>query len=379
MKAQWRVSFFFIVTAIAILSFWNYKNRVYDWDMPGYIGCLYNLKFPDSPDKIRVLTYQEIKKDAPETEYRDILGTLPVQDKIRQSFATNTQSFMEQLPYFQIKVGYNLAILVMYELGFSSPDSVIVLSAISYFFSGLLLFFALKIIFPENYLLTSFLTVGIMVLPPMTYMSRVATPDMFIFQFLLIFMIGFLKNWGKWIMFIILFAITFTRPDYVPFTLSYLAVLFVYGYFKNKKLDLTLVIQGVIILLLYFTIIKLFNYPGWKHLFYDTFIQRRAFISGPPPNFSMKEYLDILFIKIIYFKKVTLTAVGLLGLTFYFSKDSWIRTCALLIFVNIYIKFLFFPHSAGLRFFFGLIMMLLILFLYALSKKYNGFKLRKIV
>jgi hypothetical protein len=76
---------------------------------------------------------------------------------------------------------------------------------------------------------------------------------------------------------------------------------------------------------------------------------------------------------------VTVVSFGLLGLTFYLSKDSWIRTLAVIILVNIYIKFLFFPHSSGLRFFFGYIMMLLIVFLYALSKKYNGFKLRKIV
>lgn len=62
MKTEWRISFFFIIIIIAVLSFWNYKNRVYDWDMPGYIGCLYSLKYPDAPDKIRQLTYSEIRK-----------------------------------------------------------------------------------------------------------------------------------------------------------------------------------------------------------------------------------------------------------------------------------------------------------------------------
>ncbi|MDQ0592447.1 hypothetical protein QFZ37_000816 [Chryseobacterium ginsenosidimutans] len=378
MKTKWRISFFFILTTITFLSFWNYKNRIYDWDMPGYIGCLYTLKFPDSPDKIRKLTYTEIQKKAPDLEFKDILGTLKPVDKARQAFANNTQAFNEQLPYFQIKVGYNLGILIFYELGFSSPDSVTFLSIISYFISGLLIFFILKFIFPENYILGTVLTVIIMLLPPMTYMSRVATPDMFILQFLLIFMIGLLKKWTSWIMFLVLFAITFTRPDYIPFTLSYLGFAGVYEYSKNKKLNFNFVVQGVILLILYFAIIKLSHYPGWKHLFYDTFIHRRSFISVQSPDFSVKEYLEIIFKKIIYFKKVTITSFGLLGLTFYLSKDSWVRTCAVIILVNIYIKFLFFPHSSGLRFFFGYIMMLLIIFLYALSKKYNGFKLRKI-
>ncbi|SMP02660.1 hypothetical protein [Chryseobacterium profundimaris] len=377
MKSGWRISFFFIVIIIAALSFWNYKNRVYDWDMPGYIGCLYTLKFPDAPDKIRTLTYKEIQKKAPEDQFRDILGIKPA-DKARQAFAKNTRAFNEQLPYYQIKVGYNLGILILYESGLSSPDAVTVLSVISYFISGLLLFYILKIIFPENYILAVIITIAIMLLPPMTYMSRVAMPDMFIMQFLLAFMIGLIKKWKKWIIFVILFAITFTRPDYAPFTLSYLAVAAGYEYLKNKKINLNFIIQAIILFIVYVAIMKMFGYPGWKNLFYDTFIHRREFISGSSPNFSFNEYLSIIYEKIIYFKKVTVTSVGLVLLTFYLSKDIWIRTLAVFVLINIYIKFMFFPHSSGLRFFFGYIVLLIIIFLYALGKKYNGFKLGKI-
>ncbi|MFC3159771.1 hypothetical protein ACFOEQ_15855 [Chryseobacterium arachidis] len=285
---------------------------------------------------------------------------------------------MEQLPYFQIKIGYNLGVLLLYELGFSSPDSVTLLSIFAYFISGLLLFYILKIIFPENYIIASVLPVVILLLPPMTYMARIATPDMFILQILLVFMIGLLKKWNSWMMFLVLFAITFTRPDYIPLTLSYLGTVWLFEYIRDKKKNFVLVLQGIILLILYVAIVKLCHYPGWKHLFYDTFIHRREFISKPSPDFTLKEYLAILLWKTMYFKKVTLTAVVLLGSTFYLSKDPWIRVSSFLVFVNIYIKFLFFPHSSSLRFFFGLIVMLLIVFLYALSKKYNGFKLRKI-
>ncbi|NML58519.1 hypothetical protein [Chryseobacterium cheonjiense] len=378
MKLKWRISFFLIVILITALSFWNYKNRVYDWDMPGYIGCLYSLKYPDSPDKVRKLTYQEIKKKAPDHEYRDILGIYKSGDKARQSFANNTKSFSEQLPYYRIKVGYNMAILILYELGFSSADAVTFLSIIAYFISGILIFFILKIIFPDNYIISILLTAGIMVLPPMTYMSRVSTPDIFILQFLLVFIIGFLKNWSKWIMFVVLFTIIFIRPDYIPFTLSYLAALGLFHYFKNRQIDYSLIFQGLILFVLYFLIVKFYHYPGWKHLFYDTFIYRRPIISEAPPDFSVRDYLGILYSKGIYFKRVTVTALGLLALIFYFSKDLWVRIFSVFILLNIYIKFLFFPHASGLRFFFGYILLLLLVFLSVLSKKYNGFKLRKI-
>lgn len=345
--------------------------------MPGYIGCLYVLKFPGSDDKIRILTYSEIQKEAPEAEYKDILGILKPADKARQTFANNTRAFIEQLPYFQIKVGYNLAILILYELGFSSPDSVILLSTIAYFFSGLLLFYILKIIFPENYLIASSLSLGIMLLPPLTYMSRISTPDMFILQFLLFFILGFIKKWTKMAMFLILLAITFVRPDYIPLTLSYLASVGFYEYRKNKKLDFDLLLQGIVLLVIYFAIIKIYHYPGWKHLFYDSFIHRRPYIYGTAPDFTLKEYLSIIFFKIIYFKKITLTAVTLLGLIFYLSKNLRVRIFSAFIFANIYIKFLFFPHSSSVRFFFGFIVVLMVIFLYALSKKYHGFRIRE--
>jgi hypothetical protein len=180
---------------------------------------MYTSEFPDSPDKVRIITYEEIKKEAPAEHYADVIGVKPW-DIPRQYFTKNTQSFTEQLPYFQIKVGYILVITLFYKLGVSPPMSVLGVSLISYFISGLLFFYILKLLFPKKYWLAVLLTVAAMLLPPMTYMATVSTPDMFIFQFILIFIIGLIKNWSKWGMFVLLFTITFIRPDYITLTLT---------------------------------------------------------------------------------------------------------------------------------------------------------------
>ncbi|MFP7656336.1 hypothetical protein ACJ5H0_11100 [Chryseobacterium proteolyticum] len=109
MKTKWKVSFLLVILILSYLTFWNYKNRIYDWDMPGYLGCLYTSRFPDSPEKVRNLTFGFIEKEAPADQYNDIIGLKPV-DRARQVFKNDTQSFTEQIPYFQIKAGYNLAI-----------------------------------------------------------------------------------------------------------------------------------------------------------------------------------------------------------------------------------------------------------------------------
>ena len=368
----------FVLSILTCLTIWNYNNRVYDWDMPGYLGCMYTFEFPDSPDKVRIITYEEIKKEAPAEHYADVIGVKPW-DIPRQYFTKNTQSFTEQLPYFQIKVGYILVITLFYKLGVSPPMSVLGVSLISYFISGLLFFYILKLLFPKKYWLAVLLTVAAMLLPPMTYMATVSTPDMFIFQFILIFIIGLIKNWSKWGMFVLLFTITFIRPDYITFTLTYIMAVFLFYYFKEKKIDISYIVQGSVLLVMYLAIIKFYHYPGWKDVFYDTFIDRRPFISTHPVKLGLMDYLEIIYIKIIYFKKVTLSVSIMIGVIFWKSKDVWVRMIAVLFLVNVYIKFFFFPQSAALRFFFPFIFPLFIMMLYVLSRKYNDLKLEKIV
>lgn len=195
---------------------------------------------------------------------------------------------------------------------------------------------------------------------------------------MLLFLIALFRKWNQWVLFPVLVVIILTRPDYIHFALSYLVLEAGLRFYQSRKISFDLFLQGTVLIILYLFIIRFYHYPGWTHLFYDTFIYRRPVISAQVPDFSFHDYLNILYLKIIYFKKITLTATLLLELTFYFTKDVRLRLIALLIFVNIYIKFLFFPHSSGLRFFFGFIMMLLVVCVYAAADKYNGFRLRKI-
>lgn len=377
MILKWRISIFLFSLILGFLTLWNYNNRIYDWDMPGYIGCMYTLTQSNSEKEIRKRTYHEIKEEAPNEHYKDIVGIYPL-DNTRKVFANDNRAFAEQLPYYQIKLGYVLAVKLLYTIGLSAPMAVLGLSLISYFFTGLLLFYTIRLIFPNNFIITFFISLIIMILPPMTYMSRVSTPDMFIFQFLLIFIIGIFKCWSKVRMFLILLLITFIRPDYVTFGLSYLGALGLFILIKQKKIEYNLLWQGIALVFLNFAMVKYYNYPGWKDLFYDSFIQRRSFISTEANFFTWEKYFSVIYIKILYFKKITLTVTLLLVSIFYFSKDLWIRILSGLFFLNVYIKFLFFPHSSGLRFFFIFVVLLLIMLLSVLAKKYNGFKLNKI-
>jgi len=378
MNLKWFFSFVFIVFLSAFLTIWNYQKREYGWDMPGYIGSVYKMEFPDSPQKVHQLTFQSIKKEASKAEYEKLSGVKPYH-KATQVFEKNADAFFEQLPYYEIKVGYNLAVFILQKVGFSPPMSVLAVSLFSYFFSAIFIFFILrKTIFPDNWLLTVLIVSGVMLLSPLALMSHAPTPDLFVFLFILIMIFGLFSKWKKWLIFIVLFFITLVRPDYIPFTLTYLITIFLFEYIKNKKIEVAFILQGVILLGLYIGIVEYYNYPGWRNLFYDSFIYRRPILSSQQAVFSVKDYLSIAFEKLLNFKKITLSAIIFTFFVFKYSNDLWMRMLTVLFFFNLYIKFFFFPQSGETRFFFPFLFPIFMIMLFVISKKYNGFKLNKI-
>ncbi|KIC62403.1 hypothetical protein RM51_12795 [Chryseobacterium taiwanense] len=346
--------------------------------MPGYLGCLFQREFSTSPEKVHQYTYTSIKKEASPSQFKDISG-LVQPSKAVQFFKQDTQAFSEQLPYYQIKIGYNFAVLFFYKLGFSPPHSVLLVSIVSYFLSGLILFYLFNILFPRKNILSVLLTVGILILPPIRALSNTPVPDMFSLLFLLIFMIGLFRKWGNWQMFLVIVCLILIRPDYIIFALTYSATSFGFTWLsENRKINFIYILQGVLFSAVYLFIIKYYHFPGWKDVFYDTFIDRRPLISAQAADFTFSYYLHFLFIKLISFKKISLAAFMIIGLIYYFSKDLWVRMFSVFIFGNIYLKFMFFPASAESRFFFGYVLMLFLMLCYAASKKYDGFQLRKI-
>ena len=375
MKLKWGLSFLFFILGVSFLTYSCYQNRVYDWDMPGYLGSVYSWEFPNDAKKVQEKVYSDIQKEASKTEFNDILHY----NHANEVFYTDYKAFGEQLPYYQIKVGYNAAVYVLYKIGFTGPHSVLLTNIFSYFIAGLLLFYLVKFLFPENYFMAPLISLFILWFPPVRSMAENPTPDTFLFVFTLLFTISVLQKRKSIVQFLILVCCVLIRPDYILFAATYLFAVFAFKYFtESKKLEYSLIIQGFLLAVVYVAIIKYYNYPGWKDLFYDSFFYRRPIISAEKADFTFKRYFDFLIFKLVNFKKISLASLILLGGTFYFSKENWIRILAALFFINIYIKFIFFPDSANLRFFIGFVILLFIVFLYAISKKYNGLQLGKI-
>ncbi|WDF47729.1 hypothetical protein PQ459_04390 [Chryseobacterium sp. KACC 21268] len=376
MNIKWGASFIFFLFVLSYLTYSSYQNRVYDWDMPGYLGSIYSWDYPNDAEKVHSLTYSSIKEEASPEKYKDIIS-LNLPNKV---FEKDYSAFSEQLPYYQIKVGYNALIYTVHKIGFSGPTSLFIVNFLAYFISGLLIFYFLMSLFPKYYLVAPIISISILSLPVLREMAENPTPDILSFVLLLLFIISVLQKRSAATQFILLLISVLIRPDYIIFALSYLFLAIFFRFIKeNKKVDFSLIGQALIMVIVYLIIIKYYHYPGWNDVFYDTFIHRRPVISAEPANFTFKQYWDLLIFKLVNFKRISIVSSVILTAIFFVSKDLFVRMLSSLVFLNIYFKFLLFPQGGTLRFFLGFVIILFLILIYAVStKNIKLFKLKKI-
>lgn len=361
------VYFFLLFIISSVLFYINYEQRHYGWDMPGYLAS-YHLA-EDSLNKKELVreVYTSIQLQAPKSDYEKMVGNYQ-KENWNYFITTHPDAFHLQIPYYSIKVFYVFLIFFFHKIGFSAPIAVFLPNLISFFIFGFLLFAIFKRIFVERTLLSFSLTVLLLLIPPFRYLATIPSPDMLATALITWFFYSVISNQHLRIQFMILLLVVFTRPDFVIFGLSYLGIYFLYDWFTSKKINFLSIVLGLVMVAVYLLILKVNSYPGWTDVFYDTFIERRRFVTGAA-SFALSQYNEIILENIFNFKKITFLAVLFLSAVFYFTKDLWTRMLAVILFINIYIKFLFFPAPGEYRFFIAFLLLLFLTAVYAAQNK----------
>ncbi len=361
------VYFFLLFIISSVLFYINYEQRHYGWDMPGYLAS-YHLA-EDSLNKKELVreVYTSIQLEAPKSDYEKMVGNYQ-KENWNYFITTHPDAFHLQIPYYSIKVFYVFLIFFFHKIGFSAPIAVFLPNLISFFIFGFLLFAIFKRIFLERTLLSFSLTVLLLLIPPFRYLATIPSPDMLATALITWFFYSVISKQHLRIQFMILLLVVFTRPDFVIFGLSYLGIYFLYDWFTSKKINFLSIVLGLVMVAVYLLILKVNSYPGWTDVFYDTFIERRRFITGAA-SFALSQYNEIILENIFNFKKITFLAVLFLSAVFYFTKDLWTRMLAVVLFINIYIKFLFFPAPGEYRFFIAFLLLLFLTAVYAAQNK----------
>lgn len=367
MQKIFSASFVAVIIFAAFFSWFNFQNREYDWDMPGYLGAYYELKLGDNPELVHQKVYSSIKAEASPKEFHNLTGS-DDRRNARFQFTRDYEAFAQQIPYYEVKFLHNALIYFLAEIGFSPPIASLLPNVIFYFLSSILVFLIGRNIFNNS----SFKNIPLLLFllfvlhPGLRFISKISTPDFMAIFLLLLFFFGLIKKYSLLYLSIILFLLMLCRPDFLVFGGTFLGIIFLHDLINLKKFRWDTVLYAGVLLATYFALVMYFDYPGWKHVFYDTFIHRRFYISEPV-DLSFDQYVGVLLKNIINFKKITLVALVTLILGLKFSKSRFEVLFTILLFANIYLKFLMFPAVGEIRFYIGFLVVSILWSLYLYS------------
>ncbi len=155
-----------------------YVKPIYDMDSVQYMG---NALLMEERDIVRVhaRVYSDLRISVPPAALRGLLGWDPTappdQNESRRERARNPYNFAEFLPFFAIRPLYNQSLWIASKAGLGLVRSAILISVLSYFALGILLFS-----WVSRYATTAFSTMFcflLMISPPLTDLGRDLTSD----------------------------------------------------------------------------------------------------------------------------------------------------------------------------------------------------------
>ena len=163
---------------LGCVSFHTYRAPIYSMDALQYMGNAVLMEETD-PIKVHQRVYAEINDRIPRIARENLLGhevgAPEDQNKSRQDRASNADHFAEFLPLFAIRPMYNVALYLLGKTGLGLLRAGLVISALSHFLIGVLLFRWLSRHLPHLFALCVSLLV--MISPPIMTLGRENTAD----------------------------------------------------------------------------------------------------------------------------------------------------------------------------------------------------------
>jgi hypothetical protein len=267
-----------------------YFYSLYDMDMMGYIGNAVAISGA-SVRQIHDASYRALEAEVPPPAREHLLGRDKAgptsQWESRQDRAVNPDHFAEYLPCFAIRPIFNeLIYLLHYELGVGLVRATILISVVSYWLIGVLVFLWLcRYAGPERAALGSLL---LMMSPPILDLARFNTPDALTCLLSLagLYLI-FERDRMFWGLTVLLFSI-YVRTDNALLAVAVLA----YCCMVSKQLEkakaavLAALAVGSVLLINHFA-----GDYGLRVLYYRSFVAIPLAPGELVPNFGPADYL----------------------------------------------------------------------------------------
>jgi hypothetical protein len=276
---------FFVL--LIINSIFIFRNPWFDWDIVSYI---WNVKYIENKniEEVHTQTYEELKNYLDPWRYKIILSA----NQYRKEVYKDYESFLDIMPFYNIKFIYIYSIYWVHKLWLSIIDSIIAISIFSYLIFCSLLFFIFRkelekypILFFALYLLTFS--------SPILIAWRSTTPDMFWALFLMIWTFLILRK--QVIIWIIILIISLgARTDNIIFIW---VLLFYLRFFSDKSVRIntaTFIIWSIVALWFYKWINTYFDNFWYIKLYYNSFIEPIPYPSTFVAHLVPMDFLIIL-------------------------------------------------------------------------------------
>jgi len=281
--------FLLYLLGLGLSSVHLYRNPIYSMDAVQYMG---NALLMEDTDIVRVhdRVYAELRRSVPAAALRGLLGQEPTspadQNKSRQERARNPQIFAEFLPLFAIRPLYNQTLWLISRTGFGLVRSAILISVISYFAIGVILFAWIKPYAGMAFgAAISFL---LMISPPLTEIGRDLTSDGLstLVAFASLFLIFEKRRLVPG--FVLLLASIFFRTDFVVLAAPVLLVCW-------WQKGLALLQTGVLLALALASVLAINHFAGdygIQMLYYRNFVSVPVAPGEMTVHFSFHDYLS---------------------------------------------------------------------------------------
>lgn len=304
-----------VVCVSSLLGVYWAKNPAYNWDMLGYIAvALVDAGTPTS--KIHDMTYASMNSIPKRA--RDAL----IEDGgYRSHVARDAERFMDELPFYSVKPLYPWLISLLYRAGAQLPMATVIVSAISYALIPILLFLWFSNFAPGAF--AAPLACCLAVTPFLRHIAVLSTPDSTSVLIVLAALYLSLEKERHGAAAATLIFSILARPEDVIYAGSFFCYLAV-----TRKLSLwPFAASCLAALVLFFTLIRMSGYYGYKELIYSTFVNYDIDVKHFVSPFGLKDYaliyvdgLSNLFLHSNFgiFASLALGAVGITAV-----RRSW--------------------------------------------------------
>jgi len=280
-------STFFYTLLLGLVSLHFFRLPDYDLDMLGYMGNALLMQETD-PGRIHENVYTEVAEHVPAGPRQHLLGLAgrADQDDSRKDRAANAYHFAEFLPCFAIRPLYNQTVYVLSKSGIGLVRGVVLISTVSYFSLGLLVYFWMRQHL-SNGLYAALLAFLLMLSPAITTLGRYTGADgistlLALLSLYLIFERDLLS-----VGIAILFVSIFFRTDNVVLAGPVLLICW-----SRRRIDLSKAVLLAMVAVASVLVINHFSGDyGIRMLYYRNFIGTPVAPGEMVAQFSFRQYL----------------------------------------------------------------------------------------